>query len=301
MAKSLYETLGVSENASIEEIKKAYKKLAKKYHPDINKSPEAEEKFKEINAAYEILGDPEKKAKYDQFGDSMFGGQNFSDFAHSQGAGVDLNDILNEIFSNFGGGFRSGGFNSSGFGNSGFNGNFGGFGGFGGGFEPDLDIEANITIDFKTSILGGVRNISLNGESFDIKIPAGIKDGQTIRIKGKGKSFNGQRGNLRLKVNVAKDSEYERDGNDLIKKFDIPLKTAMFGGKVEIPTLYKTITLKVPKNTKQNQKFRVKELGAIDPKTKQKGDLYLIANIIIPKVEELPQDLAKLMEEKLPN
>jgi curved DNA-binding protein len=297
MAKSLYETLGVSENATIDEIKKAYKKLAKKYHPDINKSPEAEEKFKEINAAYEVLGDPEKKAKYDQFGDNMFGGQSFSDFAHSHG-GVDLNDILNEIFG-------KAGFGGSGFNSSGFSGGFGGFNtGFGEsdfGFGPDLDIQANLTIDFKTAILGGTRNINLNGESFDIKIPAGIKDGQKIRIKGKGKSYNGQRGNLKLTVNVTKDLEYERDGNDLIKHFDIPLKTAMFGGKVEIPTIFKTITLKVPKNTKQNQKFRVKGLGAIDPKTKQKGDMYLIANVIIPKIEDLPNDLATIMQQKLPN
>ena len=296
MAKSLYETLGVSENATIDEIKKAYKKLAKKYHPDLCKGSDCEEKFKEINAAYEVLGDPEKKAKYDQFGDAMFGGQSFSDFAHSQGAGVDLNDILNEIFRNFGG-FGGGGFRSSGFESNGFGGaRFGGFGGF----EPDLDIEANITIDFRSSILGGIRTITMNNETFDIKIPAGVKDGQKIRIRGKGKNFNGKRGDLLLKVNVAKDTEYERDGDNLIKHFEIPLKIAMFGGKVEIPTLYKTITLKVPKNTKQNQKFRVANLGAPNPKTKTKGDLYLIANVVIPKIEDLPSELAKMMEEKLP-
>ncbi|MEA2028820.1 MAG: DnaJ domain-containing protein, partial [Campylobacterota bacterium] len=89
MAKSLYETLGLNDNASADEIKKAYRKLARKYHPDINKEPEAAEKFKEINAAYEVLSDKEKKAQYDQFGDSMFGGQNFHDFARGQGGGAD--------------------------------------------------------------------------------------------------------------------------------------------------------------------------------------------------------------------
>ena len=100
MSKSLYQTLEVSENASQDEIKKAYRKLARKYHPDVNKQKEAEEKFKEINAAYEILSDPDKRAQYDQFGDNMFGGQNFSDFARSQGGmgGVNLDDILSQIF-----------------------------------------------------------------------------------------------------------------------------------------------------------------------------------------------------------
>ena len=119
MAKSLYETLGISENASADEIKKAYRKLARKYHPDINKDPEAQDKFKEINAAYEVLSDPEKKAQYDQFGDSMFGGQNFHDFAQGQGAGVDINDILSQMF---GGGAARSGFSSGfgGFQNQGF-------------------------------------------------------------------------------------------------------------------------------------------------------------------------------------
>jgi curved DNA-binding protein len=105
---------------------------------------------------------------------------------------------------------------------------------------------------------------------------------------------------LIITLNVQKSDEYERDGDDLIKSFDIPLKTALFGGKVEIPTLERTITLKVPKNTKQNQKFRVKDMGALNRKTQQKGSLYLKANIILPKIEDLDENLVKLMEEKLP-
>lgn len=290
MSKSLYETLGVSPDASQDEIKKAYRKLARKYHPDINKSPEAEEKFKEINAAYEILSDPEKRKQYDQFGDNMFGGQNFHDFARQNfEGGVDLDEILRSIFG--GGGF--GGFQSS-------RGGFGGFGGFEEFATPDLDIHAKITIPFRTAILGGTHSISINGETFDVRIPAGLKDGDTLRIRGKGKSYKGKRGDLLLKVEVAKDPEYERVGDNLYKDIDIPLKKAMFGGKVKVSTLEKEITLKVPKNTKCGQKFRVKGLGALNRKTKTKGDLYLRANIILPKVEELDPELAKMMEEKLP-
>lgn len=291
MAKSLYETLEVSENATSDEIKKAYRKLARKYHPDVNKEKDAEDKFKEINAAYEVLSDKEKKQQYDQYGDQMFGGQNFHDFARGQGQNVDLDDILRQMFGQGGGGFGSSGFSQGGFGG------FGGQGGFG---EPDLDTQAQITIAFDVSILGGKQHISLNNDSFDIKIPEGIKNGQKIRAKGKGKSYQGQRGDLIIKVNVSDSPVYERDEYTLTKTFDIPLKTALFGGKVEIKTIHKDITLKVPENTKQNQKFRVKELGVLNRNVGAKGDLYLKANIILPKVTELDEELVAMLKEKLP-
>jgi len=289
MSKSLYETLGVSEGASADEIKKAYRKLARKYHPDINKDPEAQDKFKEINAAYEVLSDPEKKAQYDQFGDQMFGGQNFHDFAQGQGANVDLEEILRQMF---GGGGGAGGF-------GGFGGFSSGGGGFGGYQTPDLDIHAKITIPFMVSINGGKHHINVNGQSFDIKIPAGIKSGETLRVRGKGKEYNGHRGDLLIKVEVADSGEYERKGNDLYKTFDVPLKEALFGGKVQVQTPEKEVSLKVPKNTKNGQKFRLKGKGVPDRKTAMKGDLYLIANIVLPDVDSLDPDLRKMMEEKL--
>lgn len=281
MAKSLYETLNISENATAAEIKKSYRTLAKKYHPDMNKDPQAEEKFKEINAAYEVLSDEKKKSQYDRHGDSMFGGQNFHDFAQEQGSGTDINDILRQMFGQQGGG----GFRQQ--------------GGFG---QVDLDMSATLSIDFNTSILGGLKNVSIDGESFDIKIPEGIKNGQKIRAKSKGKKAQGyERGDLIITLTVQDSDEYERDEDDLVKSFDIPLKTALFGGKITIPTLTKDITLKVPQNTKQNQKFRVKELGALNRQTKVKGILYLKANIILPNVEDLDEEFVKILESKLPS
>ena len=285
MSKSLYETLGVSENASADEIKKAYRKLARKYHPDINKDESAVDKFKEINAAYEVLSDKEKKQQYDQFGDQMFGGQNFHDFAQNQGQGVDLDEILRQMFGGGGGGFG---------------GAQGGFGGFGGGFGgPDLDMQARITVPFMVSVNGGKHNVSANGQSFDIKIPAGIKSGETMRVRGKGKQYQGQAGDLLIQVEVASSDAYERKGDNLYKTFDVPLKEALFGGKIAVDTPEKEVSLKVPKNTKNGQKFRLKGKGVPDRKTAMKGDLYLIANVVLPDVDTLDDDLKKILEEKL--
>ena len=289
MAKSLYETLGVSENATIDEIKKAYRKLARKYHPDINKSPEAEEKFKEINAAYEILSDSQKRKQYDQFGASMFGNQSFHDFYQQQGgAGVDLEEILRTIF---GGGFSSSRRGRSG----GFGGGFD-FGGFGGNYsQPDLDRRMKMTIPFNVAILGGVHSISIDGEHIDIRIPAGIESGKKLRVRGKGKSVNGQRGDLIIEVEVAPSPEYQRVGNDLIKDVNVPLKIMMFGGKIAVQTLQKEIKVKIPKNSKNGQKLRVKGYGVAE-----KGDLFLKLNVVLPKVEDLDSEFAKIMEDKLP-
>ncbi|NOZ90153.1 MAG: DnaJ domain-containing protein [Epsilonproteobacteria bacterium] len=300
MAKSLYETLGVSEKASAEEIKKAYRKLARKYHPDVNKDKDAIEKFKEINAAYEVLSDKQKKDEYDLYGDQIFGGQNFHDFAKQQGgANVDLDEILRSIFGG-GSGFSGGSSSSGGFG--GFSGSAFGGSGFGGGKPQDIDQKISITVPFYVAVKGGKHNISLDTESFDIKIPAGIKSGETLRVRGKGNMVGSHRGDLLIKVEVADSDKYTRKGDDLYLTIDIPLKTAMFGGKVKINTLiHDSLTLKVPQNTKNGQKFRVKGAGVPNRKTKVNGNLYLIANIIIPKIEDLDEDLVKMLKEKLPD
>lgn len=290
MAKSLYETLGINDNADVSEIKKAYKKLAKKYHPDLNKTKEGEEKFKEVSGAYEVLSDPSKKAQYDRHGDSMFGGQNFHDFSQSQGShgGGDLNDILNSMFANGGGG----GFGGGGFGGMG--------GGFGGQASMNLDIEAKLNINFNTAILGGKESVSIGGNNFTVKIPKGTNNKDKLRIKGQGKSANGETGDLYLVIYINASYEYARDGDDLEKSINISLKDALFGNKIAIQTLYKEVKLKLPENTKQNQKFRIKELGVENRKSKQLGDLYVKVNILLPKLEDFDDEFKELLKTKLP-
>ncbi len=287
MSKSLYTTLEVAAGASETEIKKAYRKLARQYHPDVNKDPAAEEKFKEINAAYEVLSDKEKRAKYDQYGDSMFGGQNFHDFSRAQGGNVDLDEILRSMFGGGGGGFSGGGFGGGGFG-----------GGFGG--AMNLDLDANVTIPFAVAVLGGKHTISLSGESFDIKIPAGIKSGEKLRVRGKGKRHGAQSGDLYLRIDISANPEYEREGDNLVKTFSVPLYAALFGGKVAVQTLDKEVTLKVPENTKNGQRFRLKEMGVMNRQSGVRGDLYLKANIILPAVDKIDADLVEQMKKSLP-
>lgn len=289
MSDSLYETLGVDKSASSEDIKKAYRKLARKYHPDINKDPGAEDKFKEINAAYEILSDDEKRRQYDTRGDSMFGGQNFSDFARNAGDMGDLNEILRNIF---GGGFKSGSFSSN------FGGGFSqGFGGFG----EDLDINARLTIDFDTAVMGSEKEINLNGESIKIRIPAGVNDGDKLRVRGKGErsSSSNQRGDVILTLNVTPSSEYKKDGDDLYKTIDIPLKIALFGGKIDVKTYKKDVTIKIAENTKNSQKIRLKGYGVQNRKTKIYGDLYLTTNVILPDINSLDDETIRVLKEKL--
>ncbi len=288
MSKSLYQTLNVSENANQDEIKKSYRRLARQYHPDLNKTKEAEEKFKEINAAYEILSDEEKRRQYDQFGDNMFGGQNFSDFARSRSASEDLDDILSSIF-------ERGGFsqrfsqNSQGF--SGFN-----FSNFA---HEDLDMTTTLNVSVLDTLLGNKKQVSINNETFSLKIPIGVEEGEKIRVRNKGKMGRTGRGDLLLQIHIEEDEIYKREKDDIIQTFDLPLKTALFGGKIEIATWHKTLTLTIPPNTKAMQKFRIKDKGIKNRKTSHVGDLYLQARLILPKTETLSDELKALLEKEL--
>ncbi|GAA7972064.1 DnaJ family protein [Helicobacter pylori] len=288
MSKSLYQTLDVSENANQDEIKKSYRRLARKYHPDLNKTKEAEEKFKEINAAYEILSDEEKRRQYDQFGDNMFGGQNFSDFARSRSASEDLDDILSSIFGR--GGFSQRfSQNSQGF--SGFN-----FSNFA---HEDLDMTTTLNVSVLDTLLGNKKQVSINNETFSLKIPIGVEEGEKIRVRNKGKTGRTTRGDLLLQIHIEEDEIYRREKDDITQIFDLPLKTALFGGKIEIATWHKTLTLTIPPNTKAMQKFRIKDKGIKNRKTSHVGDLYLQARLILPKTETLSNELKALLEKEL--
>ncbi|WQZ81088.1 DnaJ domain-containing protein [Helicobacter pylori] len=291
MSKSLYQTLNVSENASQDEIKKSYRRLARQYHPDLNKTKEAEEKFKEINAAYEILSDEEKRRQYDQFGDNMFGGQNFSDFARSRRTSEDLDDILSSIFGR--GGFSQRfSQNSQGF--SGFN--FSNFSNFA---PENLDMTATLSVSVLDTLLGNKKQVSINNETFSLKIPIGVEEGEKIRVRNKGKTGQMGRGDLLLQIHIEEDEMYRREKDDIIQIFDLPLKTALFGGKIEIATWHKTLTLTIPPNTKAMQKFRIKDKGIKNRKTSHVGDLYLQARLILPKTETLSNELKALLEKEL--
>ncbi|MBM0636649.1 DnaJ C-terminal domain-containing protein [Campylobacter bilis] len=292
---SLYQTLGVNKNASTDEIKKAYRRLARKYHPDINKEKNAEEKFKQINAAYEILSDEKKRAQYDQYGDSMFEGKSFQDFSRNAGS-VNLDDILKDLFGGGFGGQTRGGF--SGFSSKGFNSSFKDF------EEENLDTNLELRIPFEKAVVGGEHSFSFEGQSIKFKIPHGIKEGEKLRIRSKGKQgYNGMHGDLIIIVKIEENPRYERDDDDLYQKIDIPLKTALFGGKISVQTLKenkKEVTISIAPNSKNGQKIRLKGYGVQNRKNDIYGDMYLILNVILPNTESFDEKFIELLKEKLP-
>lgn len=286
MSKNLYTTLGVSESASSDEIKKAYRKLARKYHPDINKDPGAEDKFKEVNAAYEVLGDENRRREYDAMGDDMFRGQSAGSY-NSQ----DLNDLFNSIFG------QRGGYNKT----YGFQGGFSGFRNFGGGFnETNLDIESEITIPLKSAFLGEKININLEGNTFALPIPKGAKSGTKLRAKGKGRSAGGYNGDAILTINIKDDDEFRViNGIDILGEIEASLKVALFGGKVGKNIYGEMVSIKIPKNTKNGQKFRVSNKGLMDSKTKEVGSIILQVLVVLPDINTLSQDLVDRLKKEL--
>jgi curved DNA-binding protein len=260
--KELYKTLGVSENASEQEIKKAYRKLAKQYHPDKCKTPECEEKFKEINAAHEVLSNKEKRAQYDRMGDTAFGQGGFHQYSQ-QHSDVDISDILNKMF---GGGFKS---SFDPFGQS-YNGHR---------RPPNLDKIIRVRIPLEKAITGGKMTI----EEHNIVIPKNISNGTKLRVTGAGHSFEGKTGDLYVQLIIASDSNFEVDNNNIHTSVTLNIKEAIFGTTKEIDLYGEKIKVKIPKDTKYGQVLRVINKGL------KGGNLYVHTLYELPKSTEIKE------------
>lgn len=314
--KDYYQILGVSKNADEKDIKRAYRRLARQYHPDKNPDDKTtEERFKEINEAYEVLGDPKKRARYDQLGSNYHrfrqggghpGDFDFSQWANQAGRGgyyqqVNLND-LGELFGSSGSGFSD--FFNAIFG--------GGLGQSVGRQEPFRrraqasggNAEQTVEITLEEAYQGTTRTFSQNGSRFTAKIPAGAKPGTKIRLRGKGNPGPAGPGDLFLVVQVKPHPTFRRAGHNLRVDVGVDVTTAVLGGNVTVPTLTGPVSLTIPSGTQGGQTFRLKGKGM--PRLRQPeqaGDLLATVRIEIPaelsaKERELYEQLATLTEDR---
>jgi curved DNA-binding protein len=293
-----YQTLGVSRDASEKEIKTSYRKLAKKYHPDSNQeNPAAEEKFKAISEAYEVLSDPEKRAKYDQYGENWKHADQFAGAGNPGGGqyytyeGGDFGDFFRDergfsdfFYSMFGGG--------SPFGRQ----------GQARGVYKGEDYQATLDISLQDAYHGGSQTFQLNGETLRINIKPGAKDGQKLRLKGKGGlgRQGGENGDLYIILRVQPHPRFKREGNDLHLEHKIDLYTLVLGGKVEIPTLDKSVRVTVKPETEPGKLIRLRGKGMpLDAEKTRHGDLLVTLQAKMPqrlstREKELFQQLAEL-------
>jgi curved DNA-binding protein len=302
--KNYYQTLGVNKNASQEEIKKAFRKLARKHHPDVNPGDAAaEERFKEINEAYEVLGDEDKRQKYDRFGTQWrqyerAGGQP-EDFDWNQwqsarqspgGDRTYTRTVSPEEFEEMFGGTAGGGFSDF------FETLFGGRGAPGGvnyerrDYQPrprqGRDMEHPIQVTLQEAFHGGTRSLQFDdGRVIEADIPPGVRTGSRVRLSGMAEpgSYGGEAGDLYLKVEVLPDDRFQREGDDLKISLPVDLFTMLLGGTVKVPTIDKTVSLTIPEGTPNGKVFRLRGLGM--PKLrnpKERGNLYAAVEAVLP-------------------
>jgi DnaJ-class molecular chaperone len=308
--KDYYQTLGIAKGASDKEIKQAYRKLARKFHPDVNPGDKgAEAKFKEINEANEVLGDPDKRRKYDELGANWRMYEQAQRQGQGAGAGSPFGGGAWNI--NMGGG-PGGGYRTMTeeemhemFGDENpfsdfFNAFFGG-GAPGGAREAarprgrartqkGRDIEHEVELTLEEAFHGATRRISIkqggHARTVDVRIPAGVKDGSRVRAAGEGESGanGGSSGDLYLRVRLRPHAVFERDGDDLRTKVAVPVTTAVLGGEANVPTISGSVRLKIPETTQNGQVFRLKGHGMpVIGKAEQRGDLYAAAEIQLPR------------------
>jgi curved DNA-binding protein len=308
--KDYYKTLGVGRSADASEIKKAYRQLAMKYHPDKNPGDKtAEEKFKEINEAYQVLSDQEKRSRYDQLGSAYSnwqrqgrspGGFNWEDW-YSGGAGGATRVDVGDLGDLFGGGFSEF-----------FSRIFGGMGGYQA--DPSFSqsrrpraqaYQQPVSISLQEAYSGTTRRLGIDGRQIEIKIPAGARTGTKVRVPGIGPSApNGVPGDVYLVLEVADDPRFARKGNNLHVEVEVDLFAALLGGEVKVPTLTKDVVLTIPPGTQPGQTFRLKGRGMPKlGKPGDRGDLLVKAKVKIPRSltdrqRELIQELASPTENK---
>lgn len=323
--KDYYKILGVEKNADEKEIKKAYRKLARQYHPDMNPGDKAAEaRFKEINEAHEVLSDPEKRRKYDELGQDYARWQQAAGAGGGQGGGVDWTHFYTQQAGQRGAG--PGGvrveyadindlFGSE----QGFSDFFqaffgGGMGGMGGGATttgtgrrtrrapqaPPQDIEHEVEVTLEEAFKGSQRLLDVDGRRLEVKIPAGVKTGSRIRMAGEGPSnAGGARGDIYLVVKVLPDPNFERRGDDLYTEIPVDLFTALLGGEARVPALGGAVALKIKPGTQSGRTIRLTGQGMPKLRSTERGDLYAKVRVMLPdklseREEELVREWARL-------
>lgn len=312
--KDFYEVLGVARNASAEEIKKAYRKLARKYHPDVAGNDKGVlERFKEVQEAYDVLGEKEKRQAYDQFGHAgpqtgpsgpwPGGGRNYTWTNNGQGGGVNVD--FSDIFGGAGGGMGDI-----------FEQLRGGQGRRGGGRSRAAakrgdDIEHAVRITFDEALHGTQREVvmtipqrdgSTRQERISFKIPPGVDKGSKVRVRGKGQpGAGGNNGDLIVQIEVEPHPYFEREGNDIILEVPITISEAILGTRIEVPTLNGTSTVTIPPGSSSGRKLRLKEKGIASPKGDKAGDMYLRLKVVVPaKVDKESAELIEQFAQKNP-
>jgi curved DNA-binding protein len=303
-----YQTLEVERTASAEDIQRAYRSLARKYHPDMNKDAAAEGRFKAITEAYEVLKDPEKRKRYDALGANWKAGEEFrpppgwsgSGRGHRRSASVDAEDFggFSEFFESIFGGSAGGGFDADDFVRTASRGQ----GGASTTRQPrpraGADHEAEVTITLGEAVRGGTRQVNLHADdssgvrSFDVRIPAGVTHGSVIRLGGQGGSgrHGGPSGDLHLRVNIAPDPRFRIDppgGHDLVTALPLTPAEAALGAKVDVSTVDGVVRVTIPPGSQPGQRLRIRGHG-LSKRSGERGDLFAELKIVIP--HELTDD-----------